>query len=631
MLARIAEPKRRYRDFLTYDLEWYPENMKLRMVGVYDGKRYRYYLTVNDFLEHELTTRNAGKWFYAHAGGLYDIQFILEYLAKNPAYEVSAAFSGSSAIIVRVKRGRYTWTFLDSLWTLRASLAEIGKLIGMLKGSVAWDAPLNVLADYNEQDCKILWHALDQFQDLIIDLGSELKPTLASTALRLFQRRFLSEDIPTNPTVDERISTAYVGGRVEVFNHQKGVSGKLFDINSSYPAAMLKPMPGKYIGARLTIPENELIEYIACVDIYIPESDVPVVPVIARGSLFFPTGIIQRRWLARPEIELALKTGCKILQVHECACYTQNNDLAVFSQHIYDLRIKSNGFMKIVYKLIGNSVYGKFGENTLKAQVLINPSKRALMEAKKIAKYENGFLSMITPGIFLIERVAKIPHGHKAFAAYTTSYARVRLAEFLLEGRDCAVKSGSDFCSSVFYTDTDSIATNQNLATSDELGGLKLETSFDWAHFHAPKLYARQLGPMTEKEAKKGKITLNDGRYIIPEQNKNGRWTVGENVVDSPQTMFNFGEWQIKAKGFRGLTPKEFVYLRDHHGEVQTERVLRIRELYSKGLLAPTSKTQPKHLLNIALTKRRVLNNGKTVPWNIDELKESESPDFEQL
>jgi hypothetical protein len=193
VLNPITSPAR-WRDFAVLDLEWVPgealplpENtlieiegmresftiplpvgkrqtapLQLRLAAVYDeitdedddgavsAERYQSFTTTKGLLDCLLTTANRGRWFYAHAGGLADMEFVLDEILKEikegvlqgltnkftlvPATEteksngitkheiyqstsetrVKASFSGSSAIIVHVIRGKNSWHFCDS-------------------------------------------------------------------------------------------------------------------------------------------------------------------------------------------------------------------------------------------------------------------------------------------------------------------------------------------------------------------------------------------------------------------------------------------------------------------------------------------------------------------------------------
>ena len=125
-------------------------------------ERYQSFETIHDLLGFMLTREMRGMWFFAHAGGLADMQFVLDVLLdeikkqkaeeccsstttigedgeknvefKSGAWQIKASFSGSSAIIIHVIKGKNAWHFVDSYWLLRDKLASIGKAIGVLKG-----------------------------------------------------------------------------------------------------------------------------------------------------------------------------------------------------------------------------------------------------------------------------------------------------------------------------------------------------------------------------------------------------------------------------------------------------------------------------------------------------------------
>jgi len=145
MSLTVIKKARVVRQYLAYDFEWTPtvwrcrthgeqgcdckgkrRNLKLRMLGIYDGERYRCYADMRSFLAGELTHKNRGKWFYAHAGGLADFLFVLEEILAGTSYRVRASFSGASAIIIHVTRGKNSWHFIDSYWLLRDSLRALG-------------------------------------------------------------------------------------------------------------------------------------------------------------------------------------------------------------------------------------------------------------------------------------------------------------------------------------------------------------------------------------------------------------------------------------------------------------------------------------------------------------------------
>src|SRR5882672_1559312 len=168
----LTKPKtdQRIRRFSVYDLEWKPKSYQLRMVGVYDeDDGYRKYFDIASFLDEECTPLRNGRWFYAHAGGLADLQFVLEEIIKGrPDWSVEGYTSGSSVVRATLRHGKCTWIFLDSYWLLRAPLRDIAKWIGESKTGPTenmtqeeredWYAncPIEELAEYNRNDCVVL-------------------------------------------------------------------------------------------------------------------------------------------------------------------------------------------------------------------------------------------------------------------------------------------------------------------------------------------------------------------------------------------------------------------------------------------------------------------------------------------
>jgi hypothetical protein len=210
---------------------------EVRLAGVYNpAKGYRWYRSVKDFLDYELTSENSGSWFFAHAGGLADINFLFECLVQDMTYSIEASFSGSSAVIVRIRRGKRTWFFIDSLWLIKGSLADIGKKLGYTKGDLKdfEGASLEELIEYNERDCVVLYKALWEFHVRIMELGGQLQMTLASCSMFLFRKKYLQRRISTSQAVNRIARKAYFASRVEPFVRECE-NAYYYDINSSFP------------------------------------------------------------------------------------------------------------------------------------------------------------------------------------------------------------------------------------------------------------------------------------------------------------------------------------------------------------------------------------------------------------
>lgn len=605
MSLTILRSKRPVRNFTIYDLEWVPGTLQVRMVGVYDEKGYRWYETVDQFLAHELSRENRGRWFYAHAGGLADIQFVFDRVLQNRFYQVDGKFSGSSCIIAKVKRGKNNWTFIDSYWLLRESLAVIGEWVGIGKGQEQkWrgkafedlsdeerkdfytNASIGELKRYNETDCVILYTAIMEMQHALLSMGGQLQMTQAASAMNLFRREYLSRDIQTNPMVNELILESYFASRVEVFS-SKCYDANYYDINSSFPYAMTMPCPGEFLGSHRKLPDDGI--YFADVTFSIADTYLPPVPTRINGRLFFPTGE-WRSWLSGIDVELLQRAGGKIRKLHQSFHFAPFEDLAAYATTLYNKRRASpEGFLKVAYKLLLNSLYGKFAESPHKQSLLIDPAPdRVKYCTCNCLPCECGADQMLMPGVWLIERKVPVPHMHVPISSHITAIARRTLFDYLSN------------CGEFHYCDTDGFSTTETLGTSSTLGALKLEKLIREGTFLASKLYRLQ-----------GTV-LEDGEWKDLETGTKHQG--------------------VKAKGFSRPSVERFLALQEGR-EVEAIRMARVKEVMRRAMRdmrdgdsnprTHPSESSIKKKLNLtdSIPKRFTYPDGETRPWHITELE----------
>jgi hypothetical protein len=573
----IIRKPRIWRSYLVYDLEWVPGTLELRLVGVYDGERYRCYTTIDAFIANEMTSKNRGKWFYAHAGGLADFQFVLEALLKKRGYKVTASFSGSSAIIVHVTRGKNSWHFIDSYWLMRDSLRNIGKWVGIHKGneeeSVEWyaTAPLAELITYNEQDCIILYRAIEFFEEVLLGLGGQLKMTQASSAMELFRRRFLKADIETSFAANEIARKAYFASRVEVITTQCE-DALYYDVNSSFPYAMTFPCPGELLGTvKGRFPKAGYPLFLSDVIVEVPETYLPPLPTRFAGRLFFPCGI-WRGWYSSIDIELLLAQGGKIHKVYQSLVFQPFEDLRDYATTLYDLRAKSEGFPKLAYKYLLNSLYGKFAESPEKRSLRINP--------ETIGK---GW-TMLFPGAFLVESNVPVPHMHVPISVHITAIARRTLFNYM------------GVSSELHYCDTDGFSTTDTyLEDAKRLGALKLEKRLRHGRFVAAKVYDM------------------DGT--------DDKGDLRTDILDAKGEVVAKGNRGIKAKGFSKMTLEKFERLLRSE-DIEYTRMARIQELAREGVIKPRESLIRKRLRTETMSKRFFYPDGHSRPWWHDEIKD---------
>jgi DNA polymerase type B, organellar and viral len=609
------------RRFAVYDLEWVPETYAFRLAGTYDGATYTSFTTVEALLNHMMAPERKGWWWYAHAGGLADIHFLLQKLQEKQNILVEGTFSGSSAISIKITWHGHTTTLLDSYWLLRDKLAHLAPYTGLAKGTGSWKcasypacghvgapcaeapkcgcevgpqplcmftAPLSVLREYNALDCKILYSAIEMFQETLLDMGSQLQSTIASTAMRLFRTRYLSGPIVTSTFDNDVIRASYVASRVEVFRTildidspqdlQRPLEGgkrpkvKYYDFNSMFPCAMTQPLPGALLSHGKTLPPDSSTLYFANAYVTVPEMYLPPLGATGKdGRIFFPTGS-WRGWFSRADLELLERVGGRVESVQECYRFHAQTDLASYALDLYDRRARAKkagqSFLALVLKFLLNSCYGKFGEKRTKCRMVLHPRSEACPHEGAHDTMRGGFMvatcvEALFPGVILITEEKDVPHEHVPIASTITSLARATLYGALAQ-------CGED----LYYCDTDSLLTGKTLPTGDALGELKLEYEVSKGRFIQPKLYE----------------------------------------IDGT----------VRSKGFARMTPAEFNQLVEGQA-LEVERMMRVkdtaRHLAALGgtFGARTKKFDKRIHVGSSRPKRRAVAGGGTRPWTYEE------------
>lgn len=611
--------------------------LELRLAGYYDhcpesddgdedgepvmAERYEVFKTVAELLEFMLVRQHRGMWFYAHAGGLSDMEFVLDELLtqikeelaasrrsrtvwdasgqkceeeievgkSGATWTIKASFSGSSAILVHVSRGKNTWHFVDSYWLFRDKLSKIGESIGIKKVDedkrrtpeetrrYYADTPLSVLIPYNRTDCEILWKAVAEFEREIVAMGGQLQQTIASTAMNLFRRTYLKQVIHTSEVANRIAMKSYFASRVEVFEREVS-DFNIFDLNSSFPHSMTFPLPGNLLGMGTDLPDEDSDSclYVADVTVEVPDMEIPPLPFRTPDDarVFFPTGR-WRSWLTSTDIRLALREGCRIHAVHECYQYEPFGDFAQYATEIYALRsAATTPFRKLLLKYLLNSLYGKAAESLLKQEMLVNPSPEDLDRTK---------MQMLQPGVWLRDKEVSIAHRHVIVSSIITALSRRHLYDYIKMclGQGCPV----------YYVDTDSLATRADLPVDDKkLGALKLEKKMSWAEFVAPKIYR------------------GEGEEI----GKDGLWKI---VKLAKAKGFSLGKFDDPLATLGRVIDGE---------QVGVQTMVRMRELYratdGKIETSPYEQLVIKALTQRMLSKRYQYPDGKTRAWTVEEI-----------
>ena len=451
--------------------------------NIFDGEKNYWYETQDEFMDHirDISNKYGKQRVYL--------------VATNLEYDMINSFKGYYNRIDLMYAGRLI-NFkvkdsniygMDSLNHYKDGIKAQGERLGMNKLKVdvknlKKDSIENVKS-YNAQDTKICLAAMDLHQKSINTFGGELRDTAAGTALNLFRRKFLHQNIRRPEDEDlEFMKQGYYGGRVEIFNMELRSDDKYkiryYDINSLYPDVMLNnsfPDPntiyhGKSIEAE-GVSEVE-IEYLKPESVYIPY--LPYKYAFKKNGsirLMFPVGKLYGTW---SNFELRYAINHNLIRINKLIRSVNFEKSEYYFKDYMEYmyaerkRYKQGKDLLSVYmsnttKLYMNSLYGKFFEHV-----------------------DSDATTCDSDGIISIEPKENYwpAHSNGIWSLMTTAYARTKEYEGLKKIVDKGGQLG--------YCDTDCAVYKGNdgiLTVSNEIGDFKQEGTYKYARFYLPKTY----------------------------------------------------------------------------------------------------------------------------------------------
>jgi len=487
---------------------YHDKPIKPFLLVYYDGKHaipYQGKDCMYNFLKKYLVYGNRNRICFSHNGGKFDIlalyECFREHLDEFQDYSYQPIMQGSRIMSFKIyDHNRHRWEFRDSFSLLPRSLSYLCQSfkpdhIKLERPSTVFENDPDTWIRYCKNDCISLYEILQKFNSIIEDIQGSIGYTIASTSLGTFRKKFLKNDLQTYFRYNDFFRRGYYGGRVEIFNMYARENGKpyyLYDVNSMYPYVMYsnefpisrpRRMNYKHVEecfGRCGIMECEIT---TPDDLYIP-----ILPYHREDKkLVFPLG----HWKGVYEysfIEEAYKYGydIKILRSWEFDSEYLFKD---FVDYFYTLKNNSSGAEKEIYKLVLNSLYGKWGELPKRKQIITDP------DASFIGKYPYDTFF----GYAIKEYEQYSAYHLPCISIRVTALAQVHLYRVMQK----IMRMGGE----IYYCDTDSIVTDIRLDTSQELGGLGLECTFKEGIFLLPKTYILHLYDM-DKEGKDLKIKI---------------------------------------------------------------------------------------------------------------------------
>ncbi|MCI4409217.1 MAG: hypothetical protein JHC26_09005 [Thermofilum sp.] len=343
-------------------------------------------------------------------------------------------------VIIRWVYKSNSITFIDSMNYVKESLAEIGKMLGVEKLEMpSYEEDIEKWRIYSMRDVEILAKFILTLFDFMKKELGEFALTSPSMAYKIFLKRFMPKDVKLRPPADKEIRKlevdSYYGGRVEVFRRGKFENIVVLDVNSMYPYSMrdltVPIRPLAKIRNMSVEKLKELLEkdipVIARVQLNIP-SNVYIPPAPYKHpitkKLIFPSGKFVTT-LASPELKIVLPF---IERIELAVVYKGAKIFKDYVEYYYSKRQeakeKGDKVNNMFYKLLLNSLYGKFGEKR-KLQKMVADLK---IDRSVLYISPKGKRYKIIDGV-LIEVIPKdIDYGRfTAISSFITSQARAYL------------------------------------------------------------------------------------------------------------------------------------------------------------------------------------------------------------
>lgn len=454
---------------------------------------------------------------FAH-NAAFDLQVMYGNIITN--LDNNAIFNGKF-ICAR----RHKFTFADSLNIFQFSVKEIGQSLGIEKMELDnkfKEGEVNTVTEkdieYCFRDCEIIWKALHK----IFTICGSVRMTLAGLSLDYFKNTFIKSQISFNEKYVYEFFDSYYGGRVEAFKIGKTKAWK-YDVNSMYPWAMKNakfPDP-RFLKKEHDVTVERLLHYLkryeglaSCQVIHRKQKigTLPYRHETKNGNkLTFPVGRFSGVWNFN-ELRYAIKTGSvSIVKVNYCIIgKAKKSPFSQFVSVVYKLRQTSEGIDKTIYKLILNSLYGKFAQRikfTTEYHKEVPYEKIKRLQRQGI-DYELQMFSQDREDCYLNIRKSKdeyLRHTIPLFSSYITSASRIRLLQYMQANEKGLV-----------YVDTDSVCTTvKRNYNSSKLGELKEEPEI-MVEIYGNKSYKQKKGETEQTKIKgipKSAIKLKSGTY----------------------------------------------------------------------------------------------------------------------
>lgn len=415
-----------------------------------------------DELAAHLLSFDKGATLWAHAGGRYDVLWLLDWCRRKAQIpEANIRLSGSSVASLAIKGGP---VLRDSFRLMPMALREACTMFEGCEQKQRLDLPCSCgpevghcggycsisvkmapelrrkLRTYLEYDVLSLRDTLRCLVSYCEAHELLLGGTVAGTGWQTARARCQLANAEWELEAYRRARAGYYGGRCEV-GITEADQVERHDRKQAYPAALCRPVPlgESALLDRRTAPmawgRGKPGIYYASVTV--PEMMAPPLPVRFRERIVYPHGLVVGSW-SRDELLRAEEVGCTIERLHGGIAWAREEALLEpHVRHCFALReaAKGNDALRTWLKFVANSLTGGFAQDP-EFDIIALGDYADDPDWEAVGRYD----WIWRRGVFAIPQRA-----HVHWAATLTADARVELHRQI-------VHAGEDWA----YSDTDS-------------------------------------------------------------------------------------------------------------------------------------------------------------------------------
>lgn len=381
----------------------------------------------------------------------------IEVWATNLEYDLLNLFGPERISEVFLRWGRNflvgaRWQgieFRDTVRHIPVGVEQLGELIGMKKLETALfknraKKPTEAqLVRRCLRDAGITFRTAKELHAIYHGLGERPRLTLASTARSLWQEQYFKAEVyrPLDE-IWEAAGAAYYGGRTEPFRIGDFGPVTVIDVASMFPWAMTAgafPIPW---GAFRRVARVDELQSTGVYRVRASSNmELPLLPHRTEQGLIYPNGDFEG-WYVGEELQYFKRLGGTLRVLEGFEFFDECRPFDEYVADLFQKKQAARGPLRMIFKLLLNALYGKFGQKGEKVVSMPLERFQKLDRAPLDFRVWNGL------AVYRIDGVPP-PWGNNVWPAIVTARARVRLHQEMKKVLDRGGK--------LFYCDTDSV------------------------------------------------------------------------------------------------------------------------------------------------------------------------------